>query len=116
VSDLIGLRGLTEAEFQAHVVEVARMLHWRVAHFRPAMTRHGWRTPVQGDKGFPDLVLVRGPGWGRTAPRVIFAELKSETGRVTPEQHDWLVELEAAGAEVYVWQPSDLQAIAETLR
>jgi hypothetical protein len=108
VSDLIGLRELTEAVFQAHVIEVARMLHWRIAHFRPAMTKHGWRTPVQGDKGFPDLVLVR--------DRVIFAELKSETSKPTPEQNGWLAALCNAGAEVYLWRPRDLQTIAETLR
>jgi hypothetical protein len=48
---------------------------WRAAHFRPARTAKGWRTPVAADgAGFPDLVLVR-----RT--RIVAAELKS--GRVT---------------------------------
>lgn len=100
---------LTEAELQAHVIDLARMLRWRVAHFRPAMTKHGWRTPVAADgKGFPDLVLVR--------DRVIFAELKSRTGRVGADQQAWLDAARAAGAEAHVWRPADLQTIAEVLR
>lgn len=51
--------------------------------------------------GFPDLVLVR-------RPRLIFAELKTETGRLTRDQQDWLEDLDACGpAETYVWRPSD---------
>lgn len=66
----------TEAMFQIEIIELARILGWRVAHFRPAQTRHGWRTPVAADgKGFPDLVLVR--------ERVIYAELKVGTAQNT---------------------------------
>ena len=66
------------------VVDVARLSGWRVAHFRAARTAQGWRTPVTADgDGWPDLVLVR-------PPRLIFAELKSETGKVKPHQSKWL--------------------------
>jgi hypothetical protein len=99
----------TETAFQTQVLELAEILGWRRAHFRPALTKHGWRTPVQGDgKGFPDLVLVR--------DRIIFAELKSRTGRLTDDQTAWCEALTAAGAEVYVWRPDDLQHIADILR
>ena len=61
---------MTEREFQRAVVELARLMGWRVHHTRPALTRAGeWRTPIQGDAGFPDLVLCR-------PPRLILAELK----------------------------------------
>lgn len=100
---------VSEAAFQAEVIELARMLNWRVAHFRPAQTTHGWRTPVAADgKGFPDLVLAR--------DRVIYAELKSTSGRTTAEQDDWLDALRRAGQEAYLWRPADLQNIADTLR
>jgi hypothetical protein len=78
------VRGVTERDLQDAVIQCARLLGWRVAHFRPALTAHGWRTPVEADgAGFPDLVLVR-DGW------VVFAELKSARGARPIEQADWL--------------------------
>lgn len=101
---------ITEAAFQAQVIELAHLLGWRVAHFRPAQTKHGWRTPVAADgKGFPDLVLVR-------RKRLIFAELKSQRGRLSPEQREWWEALQPTGAEAYVWKPSDFDEIAAVLR
>jgi hypothetical protein len=59
-------------------------------------------TAVQGDgAGFPDLVLVRGD-------RLIFSELKTDTGRVSDNQRQWIEALEATcKAEVYVWRTAD---------
>lgn len=92
---------MTEAELQSAVIELARLLGYRVAHFRAAQTAKGWRTPVEADgKGFPDLVLVRRPA------RLIFVELKGERGRTSPEQREWL-ELLSPAAEVYTWTPVD---------
>lgn len=102
---------VSESAFQAEVLELARMLRWRRAHFRAARTAHGWATPVQGDgKGFPDLVLVRDH-------RLIFTELKSDTGRLTPEQQVWLDDLaHVTTTEAHLWRPGDLQGIAHILR
>ena len=102
---------MTEADFQAAVLELARLFRWRVAHFRAARTAHGWRTPVAADgAGWPDLFMVRGG-------RAVVAELKSESGRLRPEQREWLIELRACpGLEVFVWRPSDLEEIARILR
>lgn len=100
---------MTESQLQDAVIELARLLGYRVAHFRPAKTEQGWRTPVQGDgKGFPDLVLAR-PG------RLIFLELKSKVGRLTVEQRAWLELLGAAGAEAFTacpdqWTSGSLEA------
>jgi hypothetical protein len=100
---------MSEAELQSAVIELARMFRWRVAHFRPAKTAHGWRTPVQADgKGFPDLLLVR--------DRVIAAELKSDAGKLGDDQAAWLDAFEIAGVESYVWRPSDLEQVANVLR
>lgn len=100
---------MTEAAFQAQVLHLAALLGWHRAHFRPAMNARGqWRTAVAGDgKGFPDLVLVR--------DRVIFAELKTDRGRTTPEQHAWADHLRAAGAEYYLWRPRNWEHLQETL-
>lgn len=99
-----------EKAWTAQVLALASYLGWKTAHFRPAQNAAGqWRTPVAGDgKGFPDLVLVR--------DRVIFAELKTEDGKPTPEQRAWLAACAKAGAEAYVWRPSMLDEVAETLR
>ena len=103
------LRAVTEADFLGQVIDLARLLGYRVAHFRPAMTARGWRTPVSGDgAGFPDLVLV---GRGR----VIAAELKREVGAVTADQQAWLDAFAAAGIEAFVWRPRDLERIADVL-
>ena len=82
---------MSEQELLEAVIELAHLYRWRVAHFRPARTEHGWRTPVAADgAGFPDLVLVR--------DRVLFVELKSARGRLSVEQQDWLSALGHAGA------------------
>lgn len=98
----------TERGFQGAVVDLARLTGWRVAHFRPAQTALGWRTPVEADgQGFPDLVLVR--------ERVLWRELKADRGRLTAEQRAWISALAAAGEDVAVWRPRDWPVVVATL-
>jgi hypothetical protein len=100
---------LSEAEFLRMVLELARLLGWRVAHFRPGRTLHGWRTPCSADAaGFPDLLLARGPV-------LLVAELKT-SGHVTPEQRAWLEAFRAAGVPAYLWRPRDWASIEDVLR
>ena len=88
---------MTEAELQSAVIELARLLDWKCAHFRTAQVGGRWQTPVQGDgAGFPDLVLAR-------RGIVAFVELKSAKGKLRPEQQAWLDVL--CGA--WVWRPED---------
>jgi len=91
---------LTEAQLQRQVIEYAKILRWRVYH--PFLSK--W-----SEKGFPDLTLVRGD-------RLVFAELKRENGKVSDTQVEWLDLLSDTCAEVYVWRPSDWDAIAAVLR
>lgn len=54
---------MTEQQLLANVLDLCRLLGLRTAHFRPAQTAHGWRTPVSGDgQGWPDLVIVGAGG------------------------------------------------------
>ena len=103
----------TEAGFLRAVLEAAKLQGWRTAHFRPAKTAKGWRTAVQGDgTGWPDLVLCR-------PPRLIFAELKTDTGKLTEEQEIWLDKLRSCIGhdfiEAVVWRPRDWPEIERTL-
>lgn len=96
---------------QAKVMDMARLFGWRRAHFRTAYQPGAgkWVTPMSGETGFPDLVLLR-------PPRLIFAELKSDVGRLTSQQKEWITDLsQIEGIEVYVWKPKDLDEIQRIL-
>lgn len=102
---------VTERQFSHSVIETAHWHHWLVSHTYPLRKADGtFRTPVLADgAGLPDLLLVRGP-------RMIWAELKTERGRLEPNQKRWLAALAAcAGCETYVWRPGDFERIAEIL-
>lgn len=100
---------VTEAQFTNLVLDVARLFGWRAHHQRPAFERGKYRSAIQGDVGFVDLVLCNGQ-------RVIFAELKVGKNRPTDAQTRWLTDLREAGQEVYVWRPDDWPEIESTLR
>lgn len=97
---------MSEDDFQTRILDTAERNGWRRIHHRPAKTAKGWRTPMQGDPGFPDLVLARGGV-------VIVAELKSRRGQPTDDQTLWL---EALGAHARLWRPADWPAIQNELR
>lgn len=88
----------TEKEFQAAVVQLARLQGWLCYHTYDSR---------RSEPGFPDLVLVR--------DRVLFWELKGTNGKLSPAQVIWLDKLEAAGAEVDVWWPKDWKRIERVL-
>lgn len=107
----------SEAAFQQQVLNLATYYGWRSYH-----THDSRRSKA----GFPDLVLVRGP-------ELIFAELKTDKGRVRPEQQEWITALQevsehadcarfiasdAGGqvrVDVYLWRPRDFDELHERL-
>lgn len=90
---------MTEKDWQRQLVELARLLGWeRIYHTH---------TSKHSQAGFPDLVLVR--------DRVIYLELKTETGNLTRAQLEWLTALFKAGAETYVARPADFELVAKIL-
>lgn len=97
---------LSEEDLQTRILQAAELYGWRVAHFRPARTAKGWRTPMSGHPGVPDLILARDGV-------VILAELKSRRGQPTPSQDLWL---EALGDHGRLWRPGDWVAIQNELR
>jgi hypothetical protein len=102
----------TEAECQRTVVEAARLGGWLIYHNRPAQNGAGrWRTALQGDQGFPDLVLVHA-----MARLVWFIELKRKPNTLAPPQLAWADALRAAGAEYrLVWVPDELDEFCQLL-
>jgi hypothetical protein len=90
---------ISEKVFQAQVESLAKALGWKVYHTWNSMHSVG---------GFPDLVMVR--------ERIVYAELKKETGKVSQSQQEWIDALRAADAEVHVWRPSDYDGIVEILK
>ena len=90
---------LTEEEFQRQVTDLATFCGgiWYHTHD----SRHS-------AKGFPDLCLVKGK-------RLLFLELKSERGKLTPEQVAWLNALHEAGAETHAFWPRDWAEIEQEL-
>ncbi len=110
---LVAAPPVTERVFQRQVLDLAGLLGWRVYHT--------WLS-ARSAPGFPDLVLCRAETDTTGRPilgtgRLIFAELKSATGKPTPAQSEWLALLGAVpGVEVYLWRPHDLEGIARVLR
>lgn len=84
-------RTMTEEALQRYVQTWLSTLGW--------LSYHTWDSR-RSQPGFPDIIAVRGA-------RVLAIELKSETGKVRPEQQMWLDALAAAGVETHVIRPSD---------
>lgn len=102
---------MTESQLQYSILDLAKVHHLLVHHCRPAKIRADrWVTPIQGNAGFVDLVIVGVGG-------VVFAELKGDTTQPTEAQMRWLGTLEAAGSQAYLWRPEHWHSgeIAETL-
>jgi hypothetical protein len=89
----------TEKQFMAQVLKLAGLYRWKCYHTFDS--RHS-------ANGFPDLVLVR--------DRVIFAELKTAAGRVTPAQQYWIQAIREAGCDCYIWRPENWPDIEHELK
>jgi hypothetical protein len=66
---------------------------------RYGLTWYHTHTSKFSVSGFPDLVIA-----GRW---VVYRELKRQKENPTKAQREWIAALEAAGADVGVWRPSD---------
>ena len=96
---------MTEKQFQGQVVTLAKYCGWMAYH---TLDSRG------STAGFPDLVLLR-------PPLLLLAELKSEKGRIRPEQKVWATALKiiaglpGSPVRYYLWRPSDLDEISRIL-
>ena len=99
-------RAISEKDWQNQFGQMAMFLGWKYYHAPDNRPVHGRIQNVVA--GFPDCVLVKGK-------RLIFAELKKETGVVSEAQQLWLDALTATGVEVYVWRPSQMREVQQIL-
>ena len=89
-----------ESHFTDSIRKAARVFGWRTYHTRFSKG---------SEPGFPDLVVTK-------RGKLIFAELKTERGKLTDPQREWLKSLEESGQDVFVWRPSDWDTILELLQ
>lgn len=83
---------MSENELQDRIRSMCDSLHLAVQHIADA--RRCWLT------GWPDLTII--------GSEIIFAELKSQTGQPSPDQHRVRQLLERAGARWVLWRPEHL--------
>jgi hypothetical protein len=96
-ADISGLK--VEKDFYGPIRDMATTAGWLVFHAFDSR---------RSDEGFPDFVFVR--------DRVVFAEIKGGTTRITPAQIVWVERLRQAGAEAYIWRmPQGLDEAARVL-
>lgn len=95
---------MTEREFTALLIGtqtnpgLARILGWKPYH---TLRSKG------SQPGYPDWTLAR--------DRLVFLELKTEVGKVSDAQRDWLTWLRDAGGEAYVVRPHQLDDLSVVL-
>ena len=101
---------ISEADFTNQILQWAKVYGWRRFHVRSSgRMSNGHAIPtVQGDAGFPDLVLCK-------PPRIIFAELKVGKNFVSQRQQWWLTQLANCSVEVYEWHPKQWSEILHQL-
>lgn len=85
---------MTEKDLQTAVTAIADLYGWLSFHDHDSRRNRA---------GFPDLVLLH-PLTGR----LLFRELKTEKGRVRPEQQGWLDALILGNHDAAIWRPRHL--------
>lgn len=109
----------TESGFTTAVIECAQMHGFLVHHDRPARIKghdgeDTWRTAIQGDKGFPDILAI---GHGR----LVVAELKVGRNATSAAQDAWLWQFGKLASlawhvECHLWRPENWDEIEETFK
>lgn len=94
---------MTEDELLQAITEAATLYGWRWTH-----TRRSDKAQIMGHPGVPDLLLAKNG-------RVMFLELKTEKGRITPDQQAWIDALMTTLTGAWVVRPSSLDFMLRVL-
>lgn len=90
-----------EKDWQQVIIDAAQLLGWQ--HYHTHNSKHS--VP-----GFPDLILAK-------PPRLLAIECKTELGKVTPAQQQWLdLFAQIPGVTAMVARPSDWKTIESLLK
>lgn len=100
---------ISERMWQDKVEQLAILNGWWVDHKTPMRYASG-HVRTTGLPGMPDLTLIHPAGHG-----IIYAELKTEKGRLSDKQINVARALVANGADYYVWRPSDIKEVEARL-
>ena len=98
-----GRPAISERLFTEQVRKAAIVTGWKFYHTHNSMF---------SAKGYPDICLAK-------SGRLWFAELKTETGKVSPEQQEWIDainEVETPFVRAIVLRPSDFDEFFEELK
>lgn len=98
---------IREEDFARTVTDLANQMGYAHMHVRRTVGRGRRWTTGTSVKGWPDFAFWR-------EQRFFLAELKSETGKLSPDQTNIIRSLRQAGVDVYVWRPSDWEQVVET--
>jgi hypothetical protein len=86
------VRHISERAYQAHITTLATAYGWRWHHETDSAAHQA---------GLPDLILVK-------PPRLMVLEVKTERGKATDKQMDWLADLaRVPGVLARLVRPSD---------
>lgn len=102
---------ISEADWQEQVTDLAAHYGWKWLHVRRSIGKGRTWTTATNVIGWPDLHL-----WNERQRRTMYVELKSASGVVSPAQEAVHGSLRAAGCEVYVWRPDDLDVAHAALK
>lgn len=104
-------RAMTEDDLLRQVGQKLTRFGYHWHHCRPARTKDGYVTPIQGMRGFPDIIAVK---QGRP---ILVIELKRVGGKMRPGQQDWLMRFRQAyhAPVVLVIDPLNVDALDAVL-
>lgn len=99
-------REVTETQLREQIRDLCKITGWAFY-----FTFNSMHSP----KGMPDLILSKTLADENTV--ILFPELKREQGKLSPPQIMWLELLDKTqGVFCFVWTPSQIEMICETLR
>ena len=107
----------SEADFQKALIDLLHTYGYKVCEFRKAarLKENGsvtYRTPFGADGvGYSDLFAAH-PVSGYS----FYIECKSDTGKLSNEQKEWLNLLRSCGLTAFVWNPAQWDDLAEIVK